>query len=284
VPAASLPGWHPHPEVWALVVGLSLGYMLAITYLGPRRVPPGARPASTGQGIAFFLGVLVLWAGEEWPLHELAEDYLFSAHMVQHLLFAFVAPPLLLIGTPVWLLRALVGRGTRFKVIRFLSRPVPALLLFNGAIAAMHWSVVVNLQVNSALFHIGFHVVLITTALLMWSVVVAPLPELRRLPEPARMLYLFLQSVVPTVPASFLTFSSGVLYSAYAAAPRIWGIDVVADQRIAGLIMKLGGGLLLWSVIAYMFFKWNAREEAQRAEEVPWEDFERELEVWNMRK
>jgi putative membrane protein len=258
--------------------------MLAIAYLGPQRVPPGARPASTGQKIAFFLGVFALWAGEEWPLHELAEDYLFSAHMVQHLLFVFVGPPLLLVGTPMWLLRALVGRGTRFKVIRFLTRPIPALLLFNGAIAAMHWSVVVNLQVDSATFHVGFHAVLITTALLMWSVVVAPLPELRRLPEPGRMLYLFLQSVVPTVPASFLTFSSGVLYSAYAAAPRIWGIDAVADQRIAGLIMKLGGGLLLWSVIAYMFFKWNAREEAQRPEEVTWEDFERELEVWDMRK
>lgn len=281
---AALPGWHPHPEVWALVVGLTLAYMLAITYLGPRKVPPGTPPASRGQRIAFFLGVFALWAGEEWPLHELAEDFLFSAHMTQHLLFAFVVPPLLLVGTPVWLLRALLGRGVRFKIVRFLSRPIPALLLFNAAIAAMHWSVVVNLQVDSEPFHVAFHLVLITAGLLMWSVVVAPLPELRRLPEPARMFYLFLQSVVPTVPASFLTFSSGVLYSSYAAAPRIWGIDAVADQRVAGLIMKLGGGLLLWSVIAYMFFKWNAREEAQRSEEVTWEDFERELEVWDMRK
>jgi hypothetical protein len=94
----------------------------------------------------------------------------------------------------------------------------------------MHWSVVVNLQVDSQLFHLAFHAVLITAGLL------------------------------------------------------IWGIDAVTDQRIAGLIMKLGGGLLLWSVIAYMFFKWNAREEAQRSEEVTWEDFERELEVWDMRK
>ena len=284
MPAENLPGWHPHPEVWALVFGLTLAYMLAITYLGPRKVPLGTSPASTGQKLAFFLGVLAIWAGEEWPLHELAEDYLFSAHMVQHLLFAFVAPPLLLVGTPPWLLRTLIGRGFRMKVIRFLSRPIPALLLFNAAIAAMHWSAVVNLQVDSDVFHLGFHVVLITTGLLMWSVVVAPLPELRPLPEPARMFYLFLQSVVPTVPASFLTFSSGILYSSYAAAPRIWGIDAVADQRIAGLIMKLGGGLLLWSVIAYMFFKWNAREEAQESEEVTWEDFEHELEVWDMRK
>ncbi|MGH2788585.1 MAG: cytochrome c oxidase assembly protein [Actinomycetota bacterium] len=282
--AASLPAPHFHLEVWALVVGLSLAYVLAITYLGPRRAPPGAPPATGGQKIAFFLGVLSLWAGEEWPLHELAEDYLFSAHMVQHLLFAFVAPPLLLVGTPPWLLRSLIGRGTRFRVVRFLTRPIPALLLFNAAIAAMHWSTVVNLQVQSDAFHVAFHGVLIGAGLLMWAVVIAPLPELRRLAEPARMFYLFLQSVVPTVPASFLTFSSGVLYTAYAEAPRMWGIDAVTDQRMAGLIMKLGGGLLLWSVITYMFFKWNAKEEAQREEEVTWDDFERELEVWDMRK
>ncbi|MDQ3878764.1 MAG: cytochrome c oxidase assembly protein, partial [Actinomycetota bacterium] len=63
-------------------------------------------------------------------------------------------------------------------------------------------------------------------------------------------------------------------------------IDAVTDQRIAGLIMKIGGGLLLWTVIAVIFFTWNAREESQEGQtpEVPWEDFERELEVWDMRK
>jgi putative membrane protein len=275
--------WHPHPETWALIAGLVLAYALAITYLGPRRVPVGEPIATRGQKTAFALAALTLLIAEEWPLHDLAEDYLFSAHMVQHILFAFVAPPLLLLGLPAWLLRVLLGRGARFRVMRFLTRPIPALLLFNAAIASMHWSVVVDLQSGSALFHSAFHALLISTGLLMWSVVVAPLPELKRLSEPARMLYLFLQSVVPTVPSSFLTFSSGVMYPSYEDSPRLWGIDVVTDQRIAGLIMKIGGGLLLWSVIAYLFFKWNAQEESGQTEEVTWDDFERELEAWDMR-
>jgi putative membrane protein len=276
--------WHPHPETWALIAGLVLLYGLAITYVGPRKVRLDETVATTGQKTAFALAALALFVGQEWPLHDLAEDYLFSAHMVQHILFAFVVPPLLLLGLPPWLLRMLLGRGARFKIVRFLTRPIPALLLFNAAVAAMHWSVIVDLQSRSQLFHLGFHVVLISTGLLMWSVVVAPLPELRRLSEPARMLYLFLQSVIPTVPSSFLTFSSGVMYASYEDAPRVWGLDLVTDQRIAGLIMKIGGGLLLWSAIAYMFFKWNAKEESGQAEEVTWDDFERELEAWNMRK
>jgi putative membrane protein len=278
--------WNPHPETWALVIALVLAYMVAVAYLGPKRVGPGEVAATTRQKAAFLLGVLALWIGEDWPLHELAEDYLFSAHMVQHILFAFVVPPLLLLGTPRWLLRSLIGRGLRLRVLRFLVRPLVALILFNAAIATMHWSVVVDLQARSELFHLAFHAVLITSGLLMWSVVIAPLPELNRLSEPAKMLYLFLQSVVPTVPASFLTFASAPMYAAYEDAPRVWaGIDAVADQRIAGLIMKIGGGLLLWSVIAYMFFRWSAKEESgQVTEDLSWEDFERELESWNMRK
>jgi len=148
----------------------------------------------------------------------------------------------------------------------------------------MHWPLVVNLQSSNTPFHLFFHMMLLGAGLLMWSVVVAPLPELNRLSEPAKMLYLFLQSVVPTVPASFLTFADRPLYSFYESAPRLWGLSAGTDQMMAGLLMKLGGGLLLWSVITVMFFKWSAKEDAQDEREVSWDDFERELEVWDMRK
>jgi putative membrane protein len=280
----SLPTWHIHPETWLIIMVLVIGYIWAVTTVGPRKANRGEPAATTRQKACFLLGVLTILVAESWPLHDLAEGYLFSAHMVQHLLFAFVVPPLLLLGTPRWLLRAMIGTGLRFKFVRFLTRPLIALVLFNGAIAIMHWVVVVDLQARSAPFHIAFHGVLIGTGLLMWSVVIAPLPELNRLSDPAKMLYLFLQSIVPTVPASFLTFATEPLYGVYEAAPRIWGMTAQTDQMIAGLIMKIGGGLLLWSVITVMFFRWNAKEEAQQDEAVSWDDFERELEVWNLRK
>jgi putative membrane protein len=280
----SLPTWHIHPETWLVIMVLVIGYIWAVTTVGPKKANRGEPAATTRQKACFLLGVLTILVAESWPLHELAEGYLFSAHMVQHLLFAFVVPPLLLLGTPRWLLRAVIGTGLRFKIVRFLTRPLIALVLFNGAIAIMHWVVVVDLQARSAPFHIAFHGVLIGTGLLMWSVVIAPLPELNRLSDPAKMLYLFLQSIVPTVPASFLTFATEPLYGVYEAAPRIWGMTAQTDQMIAGLIMKIGGGLLLWSVITVMFFRWNAKEEAQQDEDVSWDDFERELEAWNLRK
>jgi putative membrane protein len=280
----SLPGWHVHPETWLSVMALVIGYVWAVTVLGPKRTRRGEVVATTRQKACFLLGVLTIWIAESWPLHDLAEDYLFSAHMVQHLMFAFVAPPLLILGTPRWLLRSMLGTGVRLKVARFLTRPLIALVLFNGAIAIMHWVAVVDLQARSTAFHLGFHGVLIGTGLLMWSVVIGPLPELNRLSDPAKMLYLFLQSIVPTVPASFLTFARESMYGVYETAPRLWGLSAHTDQMIAGLIMKIGGGLLLWSIITVMFFRWNAKEEAQQEEDVTWDDFERELEIWNLRK
>jgi putative membrane protein len=101
---------------------------------------------------------------------------------------------------------------------------------------------------------------------------------------PGKMLFLLGQSFLPTVPASFLTFATTPIYDFYARAPRLWGISAVTDQMIAGLTMKIGGGLILWSVIALLFFRWYAKEQTPQADVIGWEDFERELEVWDLRK
>ena len=208
--------WQPHPETWLLVSVLVIAYVSAVSFVGPKLVPPGKVVATTAQKSCFLLGVFALLLAEAWPLHEIAEQYLFSGHMVQHILFAFVAPPLLLLGIPVWMFRALLGKGLRFEIFRFLSKPAIGFLMFNMVIAAMHWSPVVNLQSSSALFHFAFHLTMITAGLCMWTNVVTPLPELGRMSEPVKMMYLFLTSIIPTVPASFLTFSESSFYSTYA--------------------------------------------------------------------
>ena len=280
----SFTDWHPHPDVWLLVGGLAGAYLFAVKKVAPRKAPRG-EPAVTGaQAGAFLLGLITLWIAADWPVHELSEDYLFSVHMTQHLLFSLVAPPLLLLGLPRWLLRTLLAPAGVKKIVRFATRPLVALILFNGVIVVTHWPELVNLSLRSEPVHLLLHAVLLSSALAMWWPVIAPLPELASLSEPGKMFYLFLQSIVPTVPAAFLTFSNKALYSSYDQAPRLWGISAVTDQMVAGLIMKLVGGFLLWAVIAIVFFKWYAREERQEAGAVSWDDFERELEAWNLRK
>ncbi|HET7481421.1 MAG TPA: cytochrome c oxidase assembly protein [Actinomycetota bacterium] len=275
--------WHPHIDVWLVMVACAVLYAAAIKAWAPAPVGAERVGASRVQITFFYCGLAILWIGADFPIHDLAENYLFSVHMFQHLLFSLVAPPLILLGIPSYVMRRLFSPRWLWRLARFATRPVVALIAFNFVIAFTHWPALVDAAVTSELLHFTLHLVLFVTATMMWWPVVAPLPEFARLSEPAKMLYLFLQSIVPTVPASFLTFASAPIYKVYVSAPRLWGLDVVTDQRIAGLLMKILGGLILWVAIAIIFFRWNAKEQNGEVEEVPWEDFERELQAWDMR-
>ncbi len=276
--------WHAHPDVWLLVAALLVGYFLSVRVLAPAHAPAD-RPSVTRREKRFFVaGVVVIWVAADWPVHELSENYLFSVHMFQHLLLSLVAPPLLLLGIPHWLQRAALRSPRVLRLARAATRPLFTLLLFNFVVAVTHWPTLVDASLRSELVHFSLHSVLVTSSLLMWYPALNPLPELARLSEPAKMLYLFLQSILPTVPASFLTFADEPIYRFYESVPRLYGISVIADQQVAGLIMKIAGGLLLWVAIAILFFRWHAQEQRQEPETIAWDDFERELQAWDLRR
>ena len=263
--------WAPRADVMLLVVVLGGGYFYALSVWGPRFT--ARRPVATvSQRTSFFLGVAVLWMAADGPIDYIGETYLLSVHMVQFVLLTLVAPPLLLLGLPGWLLRHLLVRSPAFGVVRGLTRQVAAVALFNFVIVFTMWPAVVSVYLRNNLTHFGMHVLWVTTALVWWWPVLSPLPELPHLTYPRRMVHLLLQSFVPTIPASFLTFSSEPLYRFYAEAPRLWGLSALTDQRIAGLLMKIGAGLLLWVVIAALFFRWHHEEETGAPDWVYWRD------------
>ena len=269
-----MPAFQAHPDSWLLVVALAGGYLYALSAWGPRHAP-GGRPASRSQRWCFLGGVAVMWVGADWPIHTLAEDYLYSAHMVQHLLFQLVAAPLLILGTPGWLARKLLSPQPVLVVWRIITRPLSALLIAGAWTALMHVPWVVNNASLNAPFHFTLHVLLVVFSVIMWWPVLSPLPEAPHASYPVRMVYLFGHSIIPTVPASFLTYSSSPLYEVYERAPRIaaW-LDPLTDQQVAGLIMKIPGGLVLWAVIAVLWFRWQAEEESGAADMLYWRDLE----------
>ena len=277
--AVPFPHWHPHLDVWALIGGLAALYFLSVRRERARR--PGEAVVSRAQLRCFAGGLFTLWLASDWPVHDVAEGYLYSVHMVQHLLLTLVASLLLLAGTPAWMARNLLGRGARLRFFRSLSRPVFGLIQFNVVLVLSHWPVVVEATVRYHPLHFVAHAVLLASAVLMWMPIASPLPEIRRIKPPAQMLYLFLQTIVPTVPASFLTFNDQPLYKIYATFPRLWDISALTDQQTAGLIMKIVGGLYLWLVIAIIFFRWyeseERRDKGQKDGVLMWDDVEKEL-------
>jgi putative membrane protein len=205
---------------------------------------------------------VLLWLSADWPVHDVGERYLYAVHMVQHLVLTLVVPPVMLLATPEWLARLVVGQGRVERAVRRMARPVPAALAFNALVLLSHWQVIVNGASSNGLFHYGVHTLLVTSAVLFWIPVCGPFPELRISP-PAQMLYLFVTSIVPTVPGAWLTFAEGAVYSAYDIPQRLWGVSVTTDQQVAGLLMKLAGGTYLWVLITVIFFRWASREHGQ---------------------
>jgi putative membrane protein len=255
------PAWEPHPDVWLLVGMIVAGYATAIVRLGPRFTRAGEAVVRPFQVACFGAGALALLVASDWPIHDLGERYLFSVHMVQHLVYSLIAAPLLLLGIPTWLARRLLSPPAVLRVVRSLCRFIPATIIFNVVVVVTHVPAVVDAALHHAVIHFFLHAVVLVSALIVWMPLVSPLPEVPRFHPLMRMLFLFLQSVVPTVPASFLTFGDHPLYHFYETVPRLWGISALDDMQQAGLIMKIAAGTVLWVIIAIVFFRWYADEE-----------------------
>ncbi|MFP5330784.1 MAG: cytochrome c oxidase assembly protein [Acidimicrobiia bacterium] len=267
-PTYPLPPFSFNGLLAAEIVVLGYGYWFALRRIAPLRLPSGATAATRGQVWRFISGLAVLWVSASWPMHDLGEQYLFSFHMTEHMVLGFVAAPLILSGVPAWLAEWLLPPKA-LRLVQWSSHPAPAFFSFTAALIWVHVPSVVAVQITSELAHGGIHLIYMATALLAWMPVVSPHPALPPLRPPQRMAYLFAHSILPTIPASLLTFSTVALYPSYGDASLTWGLDPVTDQNIAGLIMKLGGGFLLWGRIVVIWFRWANSERSDISQADP---------------
>jgi putative membrane protein len=275
---APFPAFEAHAEAWLLVGLLAAGYAIAVNRLGPRLAPAGTVVVSRLQVVCFASALAGIALASTWPVHDLGEGYLFSVHMVQHLTYSLIVAPLLLLGTPAWLARWLLSPRWLLRFVRTMARFIPAMILYNVVVVFTHIPAVVDLAVRNGLFHFAVHALVLLSSLIVWMPVASPLPEVPRLAPLLRMFFLFLQVVVPTIPASFLTFGDHPLYKAYEDMPRLYDLMTpMEDMRVAGLTMKIAGGVVLWVIIAIVFFRWyNDEEIGTSSQRIP-RDLDREL-------
>ncbi len=229
-PSLSWASWSREPTVIAGIVAAGGGYAVGLGRRGGRLLEPW-RP------FAFAGGLLVLVAALLSPLDPAGEDYLLSLHMLQHMLLAVVAPPLLLLGLPPWLVRDLLPPGVRRALLATLTRPVTAAALFTIDMWLWHVPGVYQVALGSLPIHVVMHLAFIAGGVLFWWPIIEPVPDLATLAAPAKTLYLFVTGLPMALLALVLLASPGLLYPHYADAPRLWGVSPLADQQIAGLIM-----------------------------------------------
>lgn len=256
-------GWRElwRPDMLLALTAVFTAYRITLG-LG-RRLAPGARPLAPGQVWAFAGALLAIYLAEGTPLHVLAEQYLFSAHMLQHVLLTLVLPPLLLLGLPAWLVRPFFQLRPLGRLLAVLLHPLSGFLAFNLVYSLYHWPRFYQLGLQFPLLHLAQHALLTGTALVMWWPVAAPLPE-QRLTEGLQILYLFGQGVAQLLVFAMVTYADHVLYPWYGHAPRVMALlSAREDQALAGFVMNAGGLAVFLPALLLAYRRWIQREAAR---------------------
>jgi cytochrome c oxidase assembly factor CtaG len=246
-------GWDWEPSVIAGCAALLLSYLAAVRF------------RFTLRSLSFVCGVVVLLLALVSPLDTLADGYLFSAHMVQHILLILVVPPLLVMGIP----RELIGRMLRYAPLRSVERtfsnPLLAWMLGVGSMWLWHWPPLYNVAMSHEGVHIGEHLTFLVTATIFWWPVVGPV-EKSRLSRLTAVIYLFSACAAHTVLAILITFAPVGIYPAYlqpseglgilALVRDQWGITPKIDQQLGGLLMWVPVCLIYLSFILGTMIRW----------------------------
>lgn len=252
--------WHWHPSVLLGCAALIAGYAAVL------------RLRWTPRALLFGLGMIVLLLALLSPLHELGDRYLFSAHMLQHLLLLLIVPPLLLLGLPSAAIETLLSVPSVAKIERILGIPLLAWSIGLSAMWLWHLPALYNIALENEWVHILEHLFfLVSAAIFWWPILVSE--KRSRLHPLGAMVYLFAGMIISGVLGMILTFAEPGLYPAYlnprdpfGLLPLIWGdwgLTPAVDQQVGGLLMWVPGGMVYLLGIIGLLARWYAMPEEE---------------------
>ena len=250
--------WHTELLLLLLIVGIGWAYALSTGSLRHLIAPQAPFPLAHAIvfGIALLLGYLTIGS----PLDQIGEDFLFFAHMIQHILLVYVVAPLVILGIPPYLQDFLLSKAGIRKLFSFLTHPLVAGTLFTGLYTLWHHPLLYEAALRNKTLHIVEHASMFFPACFMWWCVLSQSTLCPRRPYPFLILYVFLLSLGQTPLFAFLVFSEEVLYPTYAFAPRIFDLTPLDDQLLGGILMKLASMAMTLSVMIVCFTLWYLRD------------------------
>ncbi|CAN5652101.1 cytochrome c oxidase assembly protein [soil metagenome] len=266
--ATLLTAWSLDIDIWLAVILAAFGYW-AIAAAVDARHP--TNPVPRWRRWSWLAGLAVIVLALASPI-DAYDTTLFSVHMVQHLLLAMVAAPLLLLAAPITLLLRFASPEARrrwilpvlhSRFVRVISLPVVAWGLFAAVMWFSHFSPLFDAALEDELIHRMEHALFLGAALLFWWPVVGADPGPHRLGHPARILYLALGMPLSSFLGLVIFSSPTVLYSHYETLARSWGMTALEDQAWAGGIMWAGGDLAFVVALILAVAVWLRHEERE---------------------
>ena len=202
----------------------------------------------------FLVGVVMVVVGLVSPLDAIAEEYLQSAHMLQHVLIADlgIALTLLAVRGPLSFfflprdLLAPLARATWLRAtLSFLLRPVVAVSLWLGVLVVWHVPVLYEAALEQPLVHRLEHLSFVVVGLLVWTLIVDPSGH-RRLSVNGRIGLAVGMFWAGQLLAYVFVFGFEPYYDVYAGQPeRLLGLSPLTDQKLAGVVMMVEQALTL---------------------------------------
>jgi cytochrome c oxidase assembly factor CtaG len=264
--AAQQLGATNHPELhWDLLVLAPIGVLVAIYVRRFRRAraEAGGRGTGADRALAFAAGVLALVAALATPIDGLGEDYLFSAHMLQHVLLGDIAPILLLLGLSRVIMRPATRRLVRVeRALGPFASPWTGIAIWLGLMYAWHIPAMYEAALANPLVHLVEHASFFGAGLAVWWPLVQPVPMRHRLSGLGMVAYIGVAKFGLAALGLYLTWSSTVLYNHYAEVPRIWGLSAINDQNAGGAIMMVEQSLTFVIALVVLFARMLAQSEA----------------------
>jgi putative membrane protein len=239
---------------------------IAVLFFGHAWLARDAPDARREHTVYFLAGLAALWLALETPIDTISDRYLDSVHMLQHVLLAFVAPPLMLLG----LSPSMAARLARIPGVRAVTEPVPAQVLGGAVMIAWHLPPLYDTTLYNEGLHVVEHAMFIASGILLyWPIIEATSAQSRwRLSEGAKLVYILLATLPQDGVALALIFSRQPFYEFYTHVPRlIGGFSALIDQTIAGAVLMIVGKVTLAIAALAIFFRWFGAE--QRADRKP---------------
>jgi len=235
---------------------------LLLLFFGHAWLVRKAPDAERKHTLFFLAGLLTIWFALETPLDTVSDHYLDSVHMLQHVLLAFVAPPLMLLG----LSRDMAGRIVRVPGVRALTEPIPAQVIAAVVMIVWHVPALYDAALHSEGWHVLEHVMFIGSGLfLYWPIIDSTSAHAHWQMSPgAKLVYILLATLPQDGVALALIFSRVPFYEFYTTVPRlIPGFTPLIDQTIAGAVLMIFGKVTLAIAALVVFFRWFGAEQKE---------------------
>nr|WP_263328144.1 cytochrome c oxidase assembly factor CtaG [Neobacillus sp. Marseille-Q6967] len=274
--------WSPYFFLCLLAITAAY-FLLTITF---RNKFTNSEPLTVKQAGLFILSMVLIYAIKGSPL-DLMAHLMFYVHMINMATLVLVIPPLFIFGIPVWVWRKLFSNKVIHSLFTFFTKPLIALILFNGLFSIYHIPMIFDRVMQSFWLHAGYSLLLFILAIFMWWPLINPVPEHQRLSGLRKVGYIFADGILITPACALIIFADTSLYATY-SDPDVWAqvmslcvgpgtfaglnisgpslfssMSLVHDQQLGGVLMKIIQEIVYGVILGHVFFEWYRKDQAE---------------------